>query len=113
MNTRWLKVLAFCLTLQLTPDYVKRTIDGDTFVLYSIATPLDERVRVLGVDTPERGTGPLADSASAFTKRWLAAGPFSLEACTRDSFGRLLGRVSRNGRTLADTLIALGLGVRR
>lgn len=104
---------AACLTLELTPGYVKRTIDGDTFILYSIATPPEERVRVLGVDTPEKGSGPVADSATAFTIRWLADGPFTLTACKRDSFGRLLAIVSRAGRTLADTLVILHLGVPR
>jgi endonuclease YncB( thermonuclease family) len=109
---RILLVLA-CLTLQLTPAYVKRTLDGDTFALYNIGVSTEERVRVLGVDTPERGTGPLADSATAFTKRWLAAGDFTMATCTRDSFGRLLAIVNRGADTLAVALIARGLGVRR
>ena len=100
-----------CLSLELTPRYVMRVIDGDTFILFAIATPPEERIRVLGVDTPERGSGPLADSATAFTTRWLAAGNFSLNACKRDSFGRLLAHVTRAGQDLADTLIVLKLGV--
>lgn len=105
--------LALCLSLSLTPGYVRRVIDGDTFILYSIGTTQDERVRVLGVDTPELGTGAVADSATVFTRRWLAAGDFNIDVCKRDSFGRLLAVVSRNGHTLADTLIVLHLGVKR
>lgn len=102
-----------CLSLELTPRYVMRVIDGDTFVLFSIGTPPEERIRILGVDTPERGTGPLADSATAFTTRWLAAGNFTINACKRDSFGRFLATVTRPAQDLADTLIALHLGVKR
>lgn len=105
--------LAMCISLSLTPGYVRRVIDGDTFILYSIGATQDERVRILGVDTPEVGTGPVADSATAFTRRWLAAGDFTIDACKRDSFGRLLAVVGRNGRTLADTLIVLRLGTKR
>ena len=101
-----------CLSLDLTPGYVKRDIDGDTFVLYSINVTGEERVRVLGVDTPEVGQ-PKADSATIFTTGWLRAGNFSITTCKRDSFGRLLAIVSRSGRTLADTLIILHLGVPR
>lgn len=102
-----------CLSLELTPRYVMRVIDGDTFVLFSIATPPEERIRILGVDTPERGSGPTADSATAFTTRWLAAGNFSINACKRDSFGRLLATVTRPAQDLADTLIVLRLGVKK
>lgn len=110
---RVLLVLLACLNLQLTPGYVKRIIDGDTFVLYSIGVPPEERVRVLGVNTPElvSHSGLVPDSATIFTRNWLAAGPFTIYACKRDSFGRLLAIVSRDGKTLADTLISSGLGV--
>lgn len=109
----WLLVALTCLSLHLSPGYVKRVIDGDTFILYSIGIPPEERVRILGVDTPEIGTGATADSATAFTRQWLQQGDFDIYACKRDSFGRLLTIVSRNGYVLADTLIALHLGVKR
>jgi endonuclease YncB( thermonuclease family) len=104
-------ILHLCLSLHLSPDYVKRVIDGDTFILYSIGIPAEERIRVLNVNSPELRTSPLADSARIFTTNWLKAGDFDIYACKRDSFGRLLAIVSRNGKTLADTLIVLNLGV--
>lgn len=90
-----------------------RTIDGDTFVarmeiwpkLYKIET-----VRVLGVDTPEL-KGPEREralEAKAFTEEWLSRGPFTIEACRRDSFGRLLAKVTRHDSTLAGELIERG-----
>lgn len=92
-----------------------RAVDGDTFVakmeiwpnLYKIET-----VRVLGVDTPEL-KGPERDrarEAKAFTEEWLSRGDFKIEACRRDSFGRLLAKVSRDDSVLAGELIGKGLG---
>jgi micrococcal nuclease len=85
-----------------------RVIDGDTFILWSVNVPPEERVRLLGVDTPElrEDKGP---EAKAFTEAWLTKGPFRLMACKRDSFGRLLGTLMREGETLADALKARGL----
>ena len=103
-------LIVACLTAQLTPGHVMRTLDGDTFVLYHVGTPPEERIRVLGVNTPERGQ-PNAAEATAFTKAWLANGAFTVTACKRDSFGRLLGTVERGGGSLSRALIEAGLGV--
>jgi micrococcal nuclease len=100
---------AACLWLVLTPGHVQRVIDGDTFVLYSVGVPAEERVRVLGVNTPElRDT--LGPAARAFAVEWLARGSFAVDACRRDSFGRLLAVVSRGSDTLATALINARLG---
>lgn len=89
---------------------VSRVLDGDTFILYSVGVPPEERVRVLKVDAFEIRDS-LGPAARDFTIRWIAQGPFLLDACKRDNFGRLLGQVSRRGDTLAKDLIAAGLGV--
>jgi micrococcal nuclease len=102
-------LLLLCLTIGLTPEHVKRVIDGDTFVLFAFDTPPEERVRVLGVDTPERNE-PGFSAASAFTADWLRRGPFSLTTCDRDSFGRRLATVSRHDSSLAQSLKDAGLG---
>lgn len=104
-------ILFACLSLEIAPQHVKRTIDGDTFVLYHVGVPPEERIRVLAIDTPERGQFGF-EAAKAFTTEWLATGPFSIYTCKRDSFGRYLAVVSRNESILADTLVSLGLGVR-
>lgn len=113
MTTRlhWLPVIVLCLSLQLTPGYVQRVIDGDTFILYAIRVPAEERVRLLGVDAPERGQ-PGFEEAKAFVETWLALGSWRLMACKRDSFGRLLGTAMRAGESLGDALVAAGLGVK-
>jgi micrococcal nuclease len=110
MNNLLLLLFA-CLTLQLSPRHVMRVIDGDTGVLFHVGIPAEERFRVLNIDTPERGQ-PGFEEAKAFTENWLAQGNFTLTACKRDSFGRLLAIVSREGVTLADALYNAGLGTR-
>ena len=99
-----------CLGLLLTPGHVKRVIDADTFILYHVGVPAEERVRVLGVDGIELRDS-LGPAARMFTVEWLARGPFAVTACKRDSFGRLLGTVTRGPDTLAVDLIAVHLGV--
>lgn len=80
---------------------VVRVIDGDTIVVR--ADGRDERVRLIGVDTPEtkHPTKPVqcfGQEASAFTTSLLPRGtPVRLEqdAEPRDDYGRLLAYVSR------------------
>lgn len=105
-------LLVQCLTIQVLPSHVKRVIDGDTFILYSVGVPNEERVRILGVDTPELGM-PGADSARAYTIRWLTAGSFVMKACKRDSFGRYLAVITRYSDTLSVDLIRDGHGIYR
>lgn len=100
-----------CLEVTLPPAQVERTIDGDTFILYHVGVPPEERVRVLRVNAFELrdSLGPVA---RAFTVAWLARGPFTIRACKRDSFGRLLAIVWRvPADTLASDIIAAHLGV--
>lgn len=105
---QWIQVGLLCLALTVDPAHVKRVIDGDTFVLWAVNVGGEERVRVLGVDTPERGK-PGYTEATSYTRAWLAQGPSELVACKKDSFGRLLGAVTRDGDSLAGKLIQQGL----
>lgn len=83
-----------------TPS-VKRVIDGDTVVIR--INGVDERVRLIGVDTPEtkdprKPVQCFGEEASAFTKSLLPEGtPLRLERDVeeRDRFGRLLAYVYR------------------
>lgn len=74
---------------------VSRVVDGDTFVLAS-----GERVRLIGIDTPEtvhpnKGVEAYGREASAFTKSLLAGKRVRLEFDVepRDRYGRLLAYV--------------------
>ncbi len=103
------------------------TIDGDTFwtdLSQTVTVPfLDgtittnlrarQRVRLLGVDTAERGYPGYAEAAT-FTDQWLKRpGEVTVEACARDSFGRWLGTVRRGNESLSDALIRAGHAVKR
>lgn len=107
----WL-LLWQCLTMTVPVAQVSRVIDGDTFILYSVGVPAEERIRVLGVDAAEirDSLGPMA---KAFTVEWISRGPFNLQACKRDSFGRLLATVTRGSDSLSVDLIQARLGVFR
>lgn len=99
---------------------VVETIDGDTVeveVTWEPGHVVTERVRLLGIDTPEvKGpTRPAGEAAKAYTATWLVdSGPTELVVCrpARDSFGRLLGRlVSQTKGDLAAALLAAGHAV--
>jgi micrococcal nuclease len=110
--SRYFIVLLLCW---LTTGVPIRTIDGDTFVVrISIWHGLEaiETIRILGVDTPEmRGREKKAGKvAKEFTSQWLSQGPMSIYSCKRDSFGRLLAKVSRGEENLAQELIKSGNG---
>ena len=109
-----LSAALLCWTITTTAT---RVIDGDTFVanvpIWMDVTLTDQRVRVLGVNTPEPRAPTMAAglAATAFTREWLARGPITIEACKRDAFGRVLGVVRRGDETLAAAVIAAGHGV--
>lgn len=104
-------LLLLCLTLLIPPQQVSRVIDGDTFILHHVGVPPEERVRILEIDTPERGQSGFFEARN-FTAHWLSLSHFTLQTCKRDSFGRLLATVTRDGASLADALYNAGLGVR-
>lgn len=101
-------ILLLCLTFVLQPEHVKRVIDGDTFVIFNAGITGEERVRLLGVDTPERSEAKFSEAAK-FTQSWLKQGPSELTTCKRDDFGRLLSGVVRAQESLSGALIEAGL----
>ena len=107
------------------------TVDGDTIdVVTDLGFGIDGmnmRLRLLGIDTPERSgdTKPAGDAALAFTKNWLtdnadADGRILIVTIKdrssrdkKDSFGRYLAVVwdMAKTRTLNQDLIAAGHAV--
>lgn len=104
-------------------DYkIIRVSDGDTVVFEApfMPAPLKPQLslRVLGVDTPEKGgraqcpsENELAQKASAFTKDSVAkAKKVQIEIKEHDKFGgRVLGDVIIDGQRLSELLIKNGL----
>jgi micrococcal nuclease len=99
---------------------VVRVIDGDTLVA-RVGTR-SERVRLIGIDTPELPSGCFAHQAASAAKRYAPSGmPIRLvgdpSQDRRDRYGRLLAYVellrhtgSRPGDDLADVLLSMGYG---
>lgn len=79
-----------------TRGTVTRVVDGDTAVI-TLASGASEKVRFIGIDTPESTTQhePYGEEASAYTKRVLAGRTVYLEtdAELRDRYGRLLAYI--------------------
>lgn len=97
-----------CLSIDVPPQAVLYNHDGDTFAIFAFAPGGVVKVRVEGVNTPELKE-PKGDLAKEFTRRWLAKGPFQLSTCGKSTLDRIVAKVSRNGRTLSQDLIDVGL----
>ena len=92
---------------------VAAVVDGDTLDVTRAGRP--ERVRLLGVDTPEtvdphRPVGCYGPEASAFTHRRLLGRSVRLtfDRQRRDRYGRLLAYVEVDGHSFNDELLAGG-----
>ncbi len=95
------------------PGLACEAIDGDTIVCGR------ERVRILNVDTPERGSGArcaieaeLAERARVFTAAAIAGGRVEIRPDPkrpRDRYGRTLAWVLVDGADVGDGLVAAGL----
>lgn len=92
---------------------VTRVLDGDTLVV-RLSGGKSERVRLVGIDTPERGNC-WSSQATAAASRLATGKPVTLlgdaTQDTRDRYGRLLAYVwLPGGRDLGYQLIAGGFG---
>lgn len=93
---------------------VLRVIDGDTIQVDFNGEK--ERVRLIGVDTPEsvhpdaEKNNAYGDIASAYTEQQLADRKVGLEfdVSERDQYGRLLAYVYIDGRMFNKTLLEMG-----
>lgn len=100
----WVAALAIVPALvRADPCEVLRVIDGDTLDVHCAGAPR-ERVRLLRIDTPERGR-PGYEAASDALRALLGDGPVELEyeepgVPVRDAYGRLLAYVVADGRVV-------------
>lgn len=95
-----------------TPAIVTRVVDGDTVIV--LANGVSEKVRLIGVDTPEtvdprKLVECFGKEASAFTTATLINKNITLESdltqSDRDKYGRLLRYVFLSDGTLVNKLI--------
>lgn len=93
---------------------VKRVVDGDTFVVNYEGK--DEKVRLIGVDTPEsvhpdeKKNTEFGKEVSDFTKKMLSDKYVELEfdVSQRDKYGRLLAYVYLDGQMYNKMLLEKG-----
>ena len=86
---------------------VKQTIDGDT-----ILTTTGEKIRYLGIDTPERDE-PGSTSATKLNHSFVHGVQLRIEPCKerpKDKHGRTLAFVFAKGKNLSMELLAQGMG---
>jgi len=89
---------------------VIRVIDGDTVVIAS-----DERVRLIGIDTPEKGQCGF-DEAKQALEKLLASGPATFYSGTtsdKDKYDRLLRYIEVEGIDVGLNLISNGFAIAR
>ena len=86
-------------------------VDGDSFRLGK------RRIRIRGIDAPERqgacqAETALAERSAAKLTGLLNAGPFTMTAVggdERDQYGRELRVLTRNGQSIGEAMIGAGL----
>lgn len=85
-----------------------RVIDGDT--IEAVVNGQTERIRYIGVNTPERGQ-PGADEATRFNQQLLDVGPLWIAAdvADRDRYGRLLRYLLVGGTFVNLALVESGM----
>lgn len=94
-----------------------RVIDGDTLDVdldLGFNLVLRQRIRLIGIDTPELtrpGERVAAEAAKAFTQSWLLApGAILVQTTKDDKYGRMLGDFFRDGQlSLTAALVDAGL----
>ena len=89
---------------------VIRVIDGDTIVIAG-----DERVRPIGIDTPEKGQCGFEEAKQALEKL-LASGPATFYSGTtsdKDKYDRLLRYIEVEGIDVGLNLISNGFAIAR
>lgn len=85
--------------------------DGDTLVVKIGGR--QERVRLIGVDAPEKGQGFWGEKATQFTREraFKRTVTLELDVQERDRYGRLLAYVYVNGSMLNEELLREGLAM--
>lgn len=98
-----------CLSIDVPPHAVIGQPDGDTFYVFAFYPGGRVKIRVEGINTPEKKEPKWAE-AKKFTADWLARGVFHVSTCGKPTLDRIVAIVERNGKTLSHDLREAGLG---
>jgi len=87
---------------------VSRVVDGDTIVVYDKERDRIAKIRLYGVDCPEKDQ-PFGEEATIYTSEMLKYEPVIVRVVTTDRYGRFVGLVERvsdklkfNGKLVED-----------
>ncbi len=99
------------------PGTVERIIDGDTAVvtldLGWRVYRMGERLRISGLNSPERGTQEGRDAREAARQLLPVGARVTVTSEAKPSFERTVGSITlADGRDFADAMVSLGHGVR-
>lgn len=86
---------------------VVRVIDGDTFVVLSNGDQI--RVRLADVDAPESDGQPFNEASRRSLAGFLAGRVVTVEVMDIDRFGRPVGRVNVDGKSVSREQVARGM----
>lgn len=81
---------------------VRRVIDGDTFDIDSKIMG-SSRVRINGVDAPEKGRRGAA-KARDYLKKMIQGQTVTLDIKAKDKYGRLIANVYKSGKSVGKRL---------
>lgn len=101
--------------LYMFKAHVNRVVDGDTLIVtidHGMQVYSERRVRLLDVDTPERGQDNYKE-ATNFTKSKLEGKEVIIQTYKGDAFGRYLAKVfyneDNNYKNISEEIIKKGL----
>ncbi|BDC50651.1 hypothetical protein F183_A29670 [Bryobacterales bacterium F-183] len=85
---------------------VARIVDGDT--LRAVVDGQELRVRLWGIDAPERGREGASDATEALARLAPVGSSVQLERVDVDRYGRTVARVIVNGEDVGERLVCAG-----
>jgi endonuclease YncB( thermonuclease family) len=126
-----MRIAVALLTFTLAAPAAAETVDGDAITVIdgdTIILPCDpargiwrhcgERVRLIGIDTPEIGTharcpaeAEVGTRAATRLRELLAGGPVEVDRVDRDRWGRTLARITGPGGDVEAAMLAAGLAL--
>jgi len=109
---RWMLTIAFVLVhCGASADELRGRVvsvsDGDTITLLDAAKQ-QHRVRLYGIDAPERGQ-PFADRSRQHLSKWLHGQEVIVDWHKRDQYGRLVGVVLAFGHDIGLEQVRAGM----